>query len=108
MKKIKEKLTSFFMKFIFYLKISNINNQKAKQYKFSIPCNDIDSDEIETLKYAIDKKDVKNIAIYGEYGAGKTSLVKSFENKYSNKKLSSRLGGYKIFRHFLSIIWKYK
>lgn len=41
------------------------------------------------LKNGIDDKDVKNIALAGAYGSGKSSIIKTFENKYSHKNRDS-------------------
>jgi hypothetical protein len=36
----------------------------------------------ESLKYAIDNSNTKNVALTGTYGSGKSSILKTFENKY--------------------------
>ncbi|ORO78912.1 hypothetical protein [Streptococcus oralis] len=41
---------------------------------------------LKALQFAIDKKsEVTNVAITGNYGAGKSSVVESFESKYTDK-----------------------
>lgn len=41
---------------------------------------------LEALQFAIDKNsEVTNVAITGNYGAGKSSVVESFESKYTDK-----------------------
>ena len=42
---------------------------------------------LKALQFAIDKKsEVTNVAITGNYGAGKSSVVESFERKCTDKK----------------------
>lgn len=52
------------------------------------PTKDADKDEIycNALKYAIDNEEIKNIAIAGNYGSGKSSVIKTFFEKLENKK----------------------
>lgn len=47
---------------------------------------DKDGTYCNALKYAIDNKEIKNIAITGNYGSGKSSVIKTFFNKLENKK----------------------
>lgn len=47
---------------------------------------DEDGTYCDALKYAIDNSDIKNIAIAGIYGSGKSSVIKTFFNKLENKK----------------------
>jgi len=47
---------------------------------------DMDGAYCDALKYAIDNSEIKNIAITGNYGAGKSSVIKTFFKKLENKK----------------------
>lgn len=40
----------------------------------------------EALKYIFENKDIKNVAIAGSYGAGKSSLLESYKKKHVDKK----------------------
>ena len=65
----------------FHLYLSNKFNLNKSDYKFLIPndnAKDIDKYS-EALNNAFDNKKVKNIAISGSYGAGKSSFIKTFE-----------------------------
>ena len=62
-----------------------------REYKFrSLTSNkdvEIKQVTLEALQFAIDKKsEVANVAITGNYGAGKSSVVESFERKCTDKK----------------------
>ena len=47
---------------------------------------DKDGTYCNALKYAIDNSNIKNIAITGNYGSGKSSIIQSFFYKLENKK----------------------
>ena len=47
---------------------------------------DKDGTYCNALKYAIDSNEIKNIAITGNYGSGKSSVIKTFFEKLENKK----------------------
>ncbi|MGC4421125.1 hypothetical protein ABXW19_11550, partial [Streptococcus suis] len=50
----------------------------------------------QALDFAIQDDELKNVAITGNYGSGKSSLLDSYEAKYSNKKfLHISLADYK-------------
>src|ERR1700677_3783274 len=53
------------------------------------PINDADADQyIEALTWALDnrkKKSIYNIALTGPYGSGKSSILKTFQQKNENK-----------------------
>lgn len=54
-------------------------------YNKLTPISDADLVEYESaLLYALTEKDIRNIAITGVYGSGKSSLIKSFEEKYKS------------------------
>ncbi|QEZ92889.1 hypothetical protein [Proteus sp. CD3] len=60
-----------------------------KKYKFQklTPVSDIDLGIYEdAINFAFDNDDLKNIAISGQYGAGKSSLVESYKKNHPNKK----------------------
>ena len=40
----------------------------------------------EAMQYIFDNADIKNIAISGSYGAGKSSLIETLKKRYSDKK----------------------
>lgn len=52
------------------------------------PIKDADKDGIycNALKFALDNGEIKNIAIAGNYGSGKSSVIKTFFEKIENKK----------------------
>ena len=62
-----------------------------KEYKFRALTSNKDVEikpvTLKALEFAIDKNsEVTNVAITGNYGAGKSSVVESFEEKRKNKK----------------------
>lgn len=60
-----------------------------KKFKFQklTPVGDIDLGIYEdAINFAFDNDDLKNIAISGQYGAGKSSLVESYKKNHPNKK----------------------
>ena len=51
------------------------------------PTDDVRMDVYDdALEYIFENKDIKNIAIAGSYGAGKSSLLESYKKKHSDKK----------------------
>ena len=52
------------------------------------PSKNADEDGIysNALKYAVDNNNINNIAITGNYGSGKSSIIKTFFDKLENKK----------------------
>lgn len=52
------------------------------------PIKNADKDGMycNAMKYAIDNPEIKNIAIAGNYGSGKSSVIKTFFEKLENKK----------------------
>lgn len=62
---------------------------EQKDYIFEklTPDNDVDiSVYDEAIGFVFDNEDVTNIAISGAYGAGKSSVIKSYEKKHEDKK----------------------
>ncbi|MCB5207033.1 YobI family P-loop NTPase [Methylovorus mays] len=57
---------------------------KLEVYNALTPNNKADLKEYENaLLHGLNHKDVKNIAITGPYGSGKSSILRTFENKYN-------------------------
>ncbi len=52
------------------------------------PIKNADKDGMyyNAMKYAIDNPEIKNIAISGNYGSGKSSVIQTFFDKLENKK----------------------
>lgn len=51
------------------------------------PIKDFDLDSYEeALNFVFKNEDIRNIAITGPYGAGKTSLIETYKKKYGDKK----------------------
>lgn len=51
------------------------------------PTDDVRMDVYDdALEYIFGNKDIKNVAIAGSYGAGKSSLLESYKKKHSDKK----------------------
>ncbi|MGD6964555.1 hypothetical protein ACQCVB_20340 [Fictibacillus phosphorivorans] len=61
--------------------------ERKSKYKFQklTPESDVDLNIYnDAIDYIFDQPDVRNIAISGAYGAGKSSLIASYKKKYSN------------------------
>ena len=60
---------------------------EGNKYKFQklTPVNDVDLKLYEdAIDYIFDNPDVRNVAISGAYGAGKSSVIATYGKKYSN------------------------
>ena len=57
----------------------------SKKYVDLTPVNTADSEGhyAEAIKIALDNNNVTNIALTGSYGSGKSSIINSFERKFS-------------------------
>ena len=77
-----------FISFIKALKGIFINQKHDETYVSLAPTKNADKDGVycDALKYAIDNTEIKNIAITGNYGSGKSSVIKTFFEKMENKK----------------------
>ena len=60
-----------------------IEDKKSLNFQFLTPSKNAEKIGIylDSLNEALNNDDVKNIAISGSYGAGKSSFIKTFENK---------------------------
>jgi hypothetical protein len=78
---LKIRLRDFFCK-------TQCKNQlnSTSRYNALTPTNQAKLIEYENaLLYALDKDDIKNIAITGPYGSGKSSILRTFEKEYNGK-----------------------
>lgn len=68
---------------ISYLENNNCENLLKKQFKHLAPVDDADSGGVylAALDYAIENPTTRNIAITGPYGAGKSSIIKTYQKK---------------------------
>ena len=61
--------------------------EKAYTFEKLTPVDDTDISVYENaINYVFENDDVKNVAISGAYGAGKSSLLASYKKKYSDRK----------------------
>lgn len=56
------------------------NNEMKQKYNVLGPIDNIDqeSEYLKSLNWALNNKDVKNLAISGTYGSGKSSIIKTY------------------------------
>ena len=74
-----------------------LKREKSLPYSKLSPKSDIEDKEkyFEALKWAIDNKEMHNIAITGPYGSGKSSIINSFFKKNKRiKKLSISMASF--------------
>lgn len=92
---MKEKLLKYFERFISYLQRIHIRlsaSQELHAYTSLSPVDDADNDGkyAQALLWALKnrkEKDIKNIAITGPYGSGKSSVLKTFQKRFGGKDL---------------------
>ena len=60
------------------------------------PIEEVSNNEIynDALNYGIKKESVKNIALSGAYGSGKSSILKTFEKSYKYNFLNISLADF--------------
>ena len=79
--------------------ILNINRKKysASKYTDLAPVDNADKDGnyCQAIDYAINNDRIKNIALTGPYGSGKSSLIKTFEKNNAYKFLNISLASFK-------------
>lgn len=73
------------MKDINHEKSSAIKDDGVSKYHALTPVLVEDEVYFEALNFAVDNHDVKNIALTGPYGSGKSSIITSFENSKKNQ-----------------------
>lgn len=63
------------------------NNKKQSKYHSLTPTNCADNCEVymEALQEALQNTDVKNIAVTGPYGSGKSSVIRTFFDKHNGE-----------------------
>lgn len=73
------------------------NNDNPVGYIALTPVDDADekSNYFRALKFAIDNKQICNIALTGPFGSGKSSIIKTFEKKNQYKFLNISLASFK-------------
>jgi len=69
-----------------YSKLLMALQQKPEPLNLLAPRIVDKSEYVSILKSAIDDKDVRNVAISGTYGSGKSSIIKTFERHYPKYK----------------------
>lgn len=71
------------------------NNSKYNFQKLT-PVSDVTLDTYEeAIDFIFDNKDVRNVAISGAYGAGKSSLIKSYQKKHDKRFMHISLAHFK-------------
>ncbi|WP_433812943.1 hypothetical protein [Flavobacterium johnsoniae] len=70
------------------LEIENDNQSVEMELEILSPLNKKDDARVKKylrhLKSAIDNKEIKNLALSGVYGSGKSTIIKSFKSQYAN------------------------
>ena len=81
----------------------NRDTENRDKYQDLTPKDDLENGTvyIEMLDWAIENEKIANIALTGPYGAGKSSILKTYEKKrtynhYLNISLASFCNGYKV------------
>lgn len=71
----------------FFNKEKNIKREDTNMYNSLAPkvSDEVDKDNVycQSLKWALENDTIKNIAITGIYGAGKSSIIEKFVNSYN-------------------------
>ncbi|MCY8282757.1 hypothetical protein MOB80_01670 [Bacillus inaquosorum] len=85
MGKIKQKIVQWLQ--ILLTKLEEPEVKKESLYEDLTPSNDVDTDGkySEAISWGLENKKVKNIALTGPYGSGKSSLLNTFQEQHSNE-----------------------
>ena len=67
-------------------KNSPLSNPQGFEDFTPIILNDKDDKYSDIIKYAVENPNTKNVALTGPYGSGKSSILKTFENKFIDYK----------------------
>lgn len=82
-----EKLISFLQKL--YTKYGTVESNILERYHSLSPINNANGEQYyDALKWALrncKKEDIKNVALTGPYGSGKSSILKTFQEKYKEE-----------------------
>lgn len=67
-------------------KLADVENKPENLFEDLTPSTDIDENGkyAEAISWGLENDDVKNIALTGPYGSGKSSLLKTYEKKYED------------------------
>jgi len=106
-----DKLVVYLLYFLnkIHFHIINKYNIKKSHFKYMIPEKNGKNTKVyeAQLLEALDNEDVKNIAVTGDYGAGKSSFLKTFEHKYKDCKfLDISLATFENTKDSISVIEK--
>lgn len=85
MGKFKQKIMNWLQKLQIKLDESNVKAESL--FEDLTPSNDVDTDGkySEALSWGLKNKKVKNIALTGPYGSGKSSILNTFQEQYSKE-----------------------
>ncbi|KRE69780.1 YobI family P-loop NTPase [Paenibacillus sp. Soil750] len=67
--------------------VNSKNNTSNNIYESLVPSDNVDPEGTysKALEWSLQNKEIKNVALSGPYGSGKSSLLKTFEKKNSNR-----------------------
>lgn len=85
MGEIKKKFVQWLEKLLIRLKEPNVKEESL--FEDLSPSNDVDTDGkySKALSWGLENKKVKNIALTGPYGSGKSSILNTFQKQYSRE-----------------------
>ncbi|MCY9697187.1 YobI family P-loop NTPase [Paenibacillus alginolyticus] len=67
--------------------VTSQNKTSNSIFESLVPSDNVDPDQTysKALDWSLQNKEIKNVALSGPYGSGKSSLLKTFEKKNSNR-----------------------